>query len=257
MKGHEGKRAVVTGSAQGIGRAFATRLADDGVDVVAVDLTAPYETVAEIEARGVRGHAFVGDVADPDTAVRLADELDELGWRCDILVNNAGIYPMGTLEGLSYVDWSRMLSINLDSMFLLCKALVPAMRAAGWGRIVNMSTDVVNLHVTDSLHYTTSKAGVVGFTRALASEVGSNGVTVNAIAPSVVRTPSTADLADGQGPGGRSMAEHYEAVAQRQAIPRLSTAADLVGTLSFLTSDEAAFITAQTLFVDGGLVRGG
>jgi NAD(P)-dependent dehydrogenase (short-subunit alcohol dehydrogenase family) len=255
MSSHKDKVAVVTGAGQGIGQAYARRLAEDGAHVVAVDLVEPSETLARIEAAGTRGLGWVGDVADPSTAEGVASAAEAEFGRCDILINNAGIYPMAPFENTSYEDWRRMFAINLDAMFLMCQALVPGMRRRGWGRVVNMTSNTVGLNITHCVPYIASKAGVIGFTRALASEVGVDGVTVNAIAPSLVQTPTTMNRA--AGPGGLSPSDEAELIAGMQAIKRAETPQDLVGAMAFLTSDDAAFITAQTLLVDGGLVRGG
>jgi len=250
---HEGKVAVVTGAGQGIGQAYAQRLARDGASVVVVDLAEPAETLALVEASGGRGVSVTGDVSLEETAHAVVDVAYAEFGRCDILVNNAGIYPMAPFEEIDFGVWKRIFAVNLDAMFLLCHALVPGMRERGWGRVVNMSSNTVGLNITHCIPYVASKAGVIGFTRALASEVGVDGVTVNAIAPSLVQTPTTMHRA--AGPGGLSPADEAELVAGMQAVKRPELPDDLVGTMAFLTSDDARFITAQTIFVDGGLVR--
>jgi NAD(P)-dependent dehydrogenase (short-subunit alcohol dehydrogenase family) len=252
-RSHEEKVAVVTGAGQGIGQAYAKRLAESGANVVAVDLNDPAETISLISAAGARGVAHVGDVSEPDTATAVAALAEQEFGRCDILVNNAGIYPMAPFEELDFAFWKKMFAVNLDAMFLLCQALTPGMRTRGWGRVVNMSSNTVGLNITHCVPYIASKSGVIGFTRALASELGPDGVTVNAIAPSLVQTPTT--MYRDAGPGGLSPADEAEFIANMQAIKRPETPDDLVGALAFLTSDDAGFITGQTIFVDGGLVR--
>jgi NAD(P)-dependent dehydrogenase (short-subunit alcohol dehydrogenase family) len=140
------------------------------------------------------------------------------------------------------------MAINLDSMFLTAKAFVPGMKRRGWGRIVNMASGTVATPVTGYTHYIASKNGVIGFTRALASDLGADGITVNAIAPSLTRTTGTTITEP------RSD-DRFEYVAAMQSIKRIQVPEDLVGALSFLTSDDAAFITGQTYYVDGGWVR--
>jgi NAD(P)-dependent dehydrogenase (short-subunit alcohol dehydrogenase family) len=252
-RSHEDKVAVVTGAGQGIGQAYARRLAENGASVLVVDMAEPTETLALIEATGARGIAHVGDVSQPDTAEAVAATVEKEFGRCDILVNNAGIYPMAPFEELDFAFWRRMFAVNLDSMFLFCSALLPGMRSRGWGRIVNMTSNTVGLNITHCVPYIASKAGVIGFTRGLASEVGVDGVTVNAIGPSLVQTPTTMNRE--AGPGGLSPAEEATFIADMQAVKRPETPTDLVGTMAFLSSEDAAFITGQTIMVDGGLVR--
>ena len=174
--------------------------------------------------------------------------MDRAFGRCDILINNVGIFPNVPFEEVSFEDWRRVMSVNLDSMFLTAKAFVPGMSQRGWGRIVNMASNTVATAVTGYTHYIASKAGVIGFTRALASDIGATGVTVNAIAPSLVRTYGTTVTQP------RSE-DRFAMVSANQTIKRGQVPADLVGTMSFLTSDDAAFMTGQTLYVDGGWVR--
>jgi NAD(P)-dependent dehydrogenase (short-subunit alcohol dehydrogenase family) len=238
-KGHLDKVAVVTGAAGGIGRAFAKRLAQDGADVVIADLNPATETVKLVEAAGRRAIACKCDVASPDSVAALAKDVDLTFGRCDILINNAGIYPLKPFEEMTFADWRHVMSINLDAAFLTTSTFIPGMKQRGWGRIVNMSSSTVNTVVTHYAHYIASKGGVVGFTRALASEFGAFGITLS-------RTPRF---------GRNSMDEEFAALAARQAIPRPEVPEDLVGAMSFLTSDDAAFITGQTLYVDGGMVR--
>ena len=253
MRGHEGRVAVVTGAARGIGRAVCRRLAEDGVDVVAVDLTNPMATLADITASGRRGLGHVADVSDPAMIAGLADAVDHAFGRCDILVNNAGIYPVKAFDDLTFEEWRQVLAVNLDSMFLTAKAFVPGMRLRGWGRIVNLTSNTINVQIPGFVHYISSKAGVVGLTRALASETGESGITVNAVAPSLVETPGTTTRSDV--PMDVSQEEEFQIIANLQAIKRVQVPEDLLGTVSFLTSDESAFVTAQTIYVDGGWVR--
>lgn len=246
------KIAVVTGAARGIGRAYAERLARDGADIVAVDLAESTETVAAVEALGRRAIGVRADVSSPDDVARAVAEAEAAFGPAHVLVNNAGIHPDPPIPfaEMAYADWRRMIAINLDSMFLFAKAVVPQMQARGWGRIINLTSSSVWGSVPNGLHYVSAKAGVVGFTRALATEVGAFGVTVNAIAPSLIRTPGTEGY-------DADMDEMFAGVAQVQSIKRPMTPDDLVGAVSFLASDDAALITAQVLHVDGGIVRVG
>jgi len=252
-KGHLDKVAVVTGAAGGIGQAFAKRLAQDGAHVVIADISPAAETVKLVETAGRRAIACKCDVASPDSVAALAKDVELTFGRCDILINNAGIYPLKPFDEMTFADWRHVMSINLDAAFLTTSAFIPGMKQRGWGRIVNMSSSTVSTVVTHYAHYIASKGGVVGFTRALASEFGGFGITVNAISPSLTRSPGT--LSRTPRFGRNSMDEEFAALAARQAIPRPEVPEDLVGAMSFLTSDDAAFMTGQTLYVDGGMVR--
>ncbi len=252
-RGHAGKVAVITGAAKGIGQAFALRLAEDGVDIVVADLDAADETVAQVKAFGRRAIGIRCDVASEGSVKALAGEVEQQFGRCDILINNAGIYPVQAFEEISFADWRRLMAINLDAAFLTASAFIPGMKRRRWGRIVNMASSTFGLVVPGYAHYIASKGGVIGLSRALASEFGKHGITVNAVAPSLTRTPGT--LSRAPRAAFASMDDEFAALAARQAVPQPQTPADLVGTISFLTSDDSAFITGQTLYVDGGLVR--
>jgi len=252
-RGHKDKVAVITGAAAGIGQAFARRLAQDGVHIVAADIGDASETGRLVKAEGRQFLAVACDITSPEAVATLAQEVERAFGRCDILVNNAGIYPQKKFEDMTFADWRHVMAVNLDSMFLTCSAFVPGMKQRGWGRIVNMASSTFATVVPDHVHYIASKGGVIGFTRALATEYGNAGITVNAIAPSLTRSQGT--LSRSPRAGFNSMDSEFEALARRQAIHRPEVPDDLVGALSFLTSDDAAFVTAQTLYVDGGFVR--
>jgi NAD(P)-dependent dehydrogenase (short-subunit alcohol dehydrogenase family) len=252
-KGHKDKVAVISGAANGIGQAFAKRLAEDGVHVAIADVAPAGETVKLVEAAGRRALALACDVTSEGSVAALRENVEKAFGRCDILINCAGIFPQCDFDGMSFADWRRVMAINLDGAFLMTKAFVPGMKQRGWGRIVNMASSTLGSVVTGFVHYVASKGGVVGFTRALATELGPHGITVNAISPGLTRSPGT--LARKPRPMFASMEEEFVANAQTQAIKRVEVPEDLVGTVSFLTSDDAGFITGQTLNVDGGRVR--
>jgi NAD(P)-dependent dehydrogenase (short-subunit alcohol dehydrogenase family) len=252
-KSHHDKIAVITGAASGIGQAYAQRLAEDGAHIVIADLQGADETIEQVQKAGRQALYVKCDVASEDAVFALAREVEKAFGRCDILINNAGIFKLKLFEEMSFAEWRQTLSINLDSAFLMCQAFVPGMKRRGWGRIVNMASSTFFTGASGFSHYVASKGGLIGLTHVLATELGPHGITVNAIAPALTRTPGA--MARGPRPGETDMEKSFAAAAARQAIPRVQVPADLVGTISFLTSDDAAFITGQTLQVSGGLLR--
>jgi len=252
-KGHKDKVAVITGGANGIGQAFAKRLAEDGVHVAIVDLADGKDTVRMIEGAGRQALAVKCDVSSEESVAAMAKGVQSKFGHVDIVVNCAGVFPQKNFPEMSFTDWRNVLSINLDGTFLVTAAFVPGMRARKWGRVVNMASSTLGSVVTGFAHYVASKGGIVGFTRALATDLAPDGITVNAIAPGLTRSPGT--LVRAPRPGFKTMDEEFASVAQMQAIKRVEVPEDLVGPGKFLTSDDDAFMTGQTLTVDGGRVR--
>jgi NAD(P)-dependent dehydrogenase (short-subunit alcohol dehydrogenase family) len=247
------KIALITGAAGGLGQAFAKRLAEDGANVVLVDLQPCDDTAKMVQAAGREAMPVVCDITSEESVFSLAVEADRRFGRCDILINNAGIYPIQPFEQMTFADWRRVMALNLDAVFLVTRAFAPGMKRRGWGRVINLSSSTFNMVASGYTHYIASKGGVIGFTRALATELANHGVTVNAISPSLTRTPGT--QARAPRPGRRDMDEEFEQIAKLQAIRRVQVPDDLVGVVSFLASDDSAFMTGQTLYVDGGMVR--
>lgn len=247
-RGHQGKVAVITGAATGIGQAYAARMAEEGVQIAIVDLDEASETLAAVEAAGGTGRTYQCDVSDPDAVATMAKSvLGDFG-QVDILINNAGIYPLQPFGEFSFAEWRRVIATNLDSVFLMAEAFVPGMKERGWGRIVNTASSTYSLPLPGYVHYIASKGGVIGITRALATDLAAFGITVNAVSPSIVETRGTV-VDRGVTP------ERFQAVANMQAIKRVEQPEDLVGTVAWMTSDDAAFVTGQTINVDGGWVR--
>ncbi len=243
---HPPRVAVVTGAAAGIGRAYAERLAADGLVVAAVDLAPPDDTVAAITKAGGTAAGFTADVTDPRVVDDCVASICSTSGAPAVLVNNVGTYPVTKWDELTLDEFRRVMAVNLESAFLLCKACIPSMRAGNWGRIVNVTSRTFWLPVPDMAAYLASKGGVIGLTRALATELGAHNITVNVVAPGLTRTAtmeaSTADAV-------------FAMTANMQVIKRTQEPEDLVGLVSFLASDDSAFMTGQTLMVDGGLIR--
>jgi len=251
-KGHKDKVAVITGASNGIGQAFAKRLAEDGVHVAIADIAPPEQTVKMVEQAGRQVIACKCDVTSEQSVAAMAAEVQKKFGRCDIVINCAGIFPQMAFEQMKFEDWRRVLSINLDSCFLVTSAFISGMKQRGWGRVVSMGSSTFGSVTTGFVHYISSKGGIMGFTRALASEFGPHGITVNAIAPSLTRTPGA--LARKPRAGIASIDEEFDLVAQGQAIRRVEVPDDIVGTVSYLTSDDAAFVTGQMINVNGGRI---
>ena len=252
-KGHKDKVAVITGAAGGIGQAFAKRLAEDGVHIAIADIGDGSDTVKLVEAAGRLAIAVKCDVSSEQSVAAMAKQVQSKFSDVDIVINSAGIFPQKEFPEMTFADWRQVLSINLDGTFLVTAAFVSGMRARKWGRVVNMASSTLGSVVTGFAHYVASKGGIVGFTRALATDLAPDGITVNAIAPGLTRSPGT--IVRAPRPQFNTMEEEFIAVAQMQAIKRVEVPEDLVGAVSFLTSDDAAFMTGQTLNVDGGRVR--
>jgi pyridoxal 4-dehydrogenase len=239
----EGRVAIVTGAGQGIGRAIAEKLRAEGASVVVADKNA--ET-AEKTAAEIGGTAHVTDVSDPDQVNALiAAAIGQFG-KVDILVNDAAIVPFVPWEELDFAEWRRVMSVNIDGVFLTCKAVYPHMKAAGYGRIVNICSNVVTAGTPNMAHYVSSKGAVFSFTRSLATEVGAHGITVNAVAPGLTAS---------EGVMASPHAEAFDIVVSLQSIPRRGVPADIAPAVAFLASEEAHWITGQMLTADGGHTR--
>jgi NAD(P)-dependent dehydrogenase (short-subunit alcohol dehydrogenase family) len=241
FKTHEGRLALVTGAAQGIGQAIAVALAERGAQVIATDLTAPRETVALL---GAAGHGYQLDVTKEEDWQSLASKTAALGG-VDIVVNNAGYFPNLPIDQLDLATWRRTMSTNLDAHFLSVKAFLPGMRKKKWGRFIGISSNMVGLTIPGMSHYIATKMGIIGFMRGLANDVAGDGITANAVLPGLINTKATASQSD----------EMKRATWEQQAIKRLGEPRDITGAILFLSSDDAAFITGEALVVDGGQYR--
>jgi NAD(P)-dependent dehydrogenase (short-subunit alcohol dehydrogenase family) len=244
------KVVIVTGGGRGLGKVYAERLAEEGARVAVADIIDPSDTKLSIEEKGGQVIAVVADVTKEDSVNELARETIDRFGKIDVLINNAAIFAdlsKKSFIDISLAEWDRIMSVNLRGTFLCTKAVYPQMKKQGKGKIINVSSSTFFSGVPGFLHYVTSKGGVVGFTRALAREVGNDGISVNAIAPGL--TINEAVLKSGMYPQ-----EALKFVAGTRCFKRNEQPEDLVGTIVFLASDESDFMTGQTIVVDGGAV---
>lgn len=244
-----GKVVIVTGAARGIGREYVRGLGQRGAAMVAADINDCSETVDLAEREGVRVVAAKLDVTNADSAVAAARLAITAFGRIDGLINNAALYGAlkgGRFDTLSDADWDAAMAVNVKGIWNCCKAVVPHMRKAGGGSIINISSLAASYGTPFVLHYTTSKAAVGGLTRGLARELGRDRIRVNAIAPSAVLTEATNEFFAAK----RDVA--LETIRSMQAIQSNLNPADLVGTAGWLLSDASLFVTGQTIAVDGG-----
>jgi 3-oxoacyl-[acyl-carrier protein] reductase len=246
MAGVTGRAALVTGASRGIGRACAVRLATLGARVVVnyrSNVDAAEEVVAEIERAGGSAVAVAGDVSRFDVARDVIGAAVDRFGRLDILVNNAGTTRDGLLASMTEEDWDVLIAQNLKSVFNCSRAALRPMIKQRYGRIVNITSVAGLIGNPGQTNYSASKAGIIGFTKAMAKEYGGRNIAVNAVAPGYVET----DLTAGLPPAAR------ERIVQLTAFGRVGTAEEIAGAVAFLASDEASYITGQVLAVDGGL----
>jgi 3-oxoacyl-[acyl-carrier protein] reductase len=244
------KVAIVTGSARGIGRAIALKLAEVGADIVVNDITAAAEalesTANEIRALNRKALAVTADVSSSPDVARLIDATTSTMGRIDILVNNAGVTRDQLLMRMTDEDWDTVLNIDLKSAFLCTRAVLRHMMKQRWGRIINIASVVGIMGNAGQANYASAKAGVIGLTKSIAKEVGSRGITANAIAPGFIETRMTEQLDEKQ----------RQALLQRIPLGSIGTPRDVAEAVAFLASEEAKYITGQVLGIDGGMALG-
>ncbi len=239
--------ALVTGGSRGIGRAISLALAAAGATVVVNyrgNAAAADETIAAINGAGGKAIAIQADVANGDDVKRLFSEVTSAYGRLDILVNNAGITRDTLMMRMKDEDWDAVLDTNLKSQFLTTRAAISTMVRARYGRIINITSVVGLMGNAGQANYAAAKAGIIGFTKSVAREIGSRSITVNAVAPGFIDTELTAVLND----------DMREALKKQIPLGRLGSPEDVAGVVTFLASDQAAYITGQTFNCDGGMV---
>ena len=242
-----GRTAIITGAGRGIGKAIAARLAADGASIVVADIERYDVAAAEIAKSGARTLGLRIDVSSESDTELMADETLRTFGRIDVLVNCAAMFAtvkLGPFEDIPAYEWKRLLEINVVGVALCCKAVTPKMRSQKSGRVINLASGAPLKGVPHFLHYIASKGAVIAMTRGLARELGQDGITVNAIAPGLTVSEATAGRPE-------HLRNHSDSIRSR-AIKREERPEDLVGVASFLASDDAAFMTGQTLVVDGG-----
>jgi NAD(P)-dependent dehydrogenase (short-subunit alcohol dehydrogenase family) len=245
MHRFENRVAVVSGAAQGIGKAVAERLASEGAAVACVDING---AGAEAAAKALGGKAFAiaCDIGDPPAVAKLFGTVGERAGKLDVLVNAGAIVPFVPWDQLDFEEWRRIMRVNLDGLFLMCRAGSDMMRKTGYGRIVNICSNSIFAGTPNMAHYVASKGGVLTFSRALATELGAHRITVNSVCPG---------LTDTEGVQKTPHKEAFGFVEMLQAIKGHGKPSDIVPAIAFLASEEAHWITGQALNVDAGMVR--
>jgi 3-oxoacyl-[acyl-carrier protein] reductase len=247
MKRLQGKTAIVTGGSRGIGKAVALRLAEEGADVAVCasrTLDAAAVLATQIEELGSRAMAVKADVSHSEEVDQLLESVMEAWGKVDILVNNAGITRDGLLLRMKEEDWDAVLDVNLKGAFLCTKAVARHMMKARSGRIVNISSVTGIMGNAGQANYASSKAGLIGFTKSVAKELGARGITSNVVAPGFIPTDMTNELS----------ADVQEALKKQIPLGKMGTTEDIAAAVAFLVSNDAAYITGQVLVVDGGMV---
>jgi NAD(P)-dependent dehydrogenase (short-subunit alcohol dehydrogenase family) len=246
-----GKVVAITGAARGLGQEFARSLAAAGARVIAADINDCSATLDLVRAEQAEGIAARLDVTDPASARDMVEAATRGFGRLDALINNAALYGAlhgGRFDEIEEAEWDAAMAVNVKGIWNCCKAAVPAMRQGGGGSIVNIASLAATYGMPFGLHYTTSKAAVIGLTRGLARELGRDRIRVNALAPSAVITDGTREFF------GPRMERALETIKSSQTIQRNLVPEDLAGTVLWLISDASGFVTGQTIAVDGGTV---
>lgn len=244
MSNLEGRIAIVTGAAQGINEAIARKLDADGATVIVSDLNG--DGAADVARSLERGDSTEVDISSPESVdAMVAKVLGDHG-RIDVLVNGAGIVPFVAWTDVDLDHWKKIIDTNLTGTYLCTRAVWKEMREAGYGRIVNIASNSFLAGTPNMAAYVASKGGIIGFTRSVATEIGGDGITINCVSPGLTASKGAVESPHN---------ESFEFVQSLQAIPRRGETEDIAPTVSFLASEEAAWVTGQNFVVDGGHTR--
>jgi len=255
MRGIKGRVACITGAAQGIGQEICVRLAEEGATIIALDILDTESTVNRCIEKGVdaQGHFF--DVTNKEQIQKIVQQIGEQFERIDIWVNNAGIFDNTSTTALSEESWDRISDINYKAMFLCAQPVIPLMQKNGWGRFINLSSMAGKMAYSEEIAYCSTKAAVLGLTRALAVELGCHGITANAICPGPIQTEmlkkTYQHLAD---INGVTLEEWSTGILNTIPVGRFGKPEDVAALVAFLASEDAGFINGQSINIDGGLV---
>ncbi|WP_181779124.1 SDR family NAD(P)-dependent oxidoreductase [Pseudonocardia pini] len=250
MRRYEGRHAIVTGGADGIGFSCATRLAEEGAAVGIVDIKsdAAREATQRLTDKGLTVRAYPADVTDPAQVATAFDAFEADHGSVDVLVNMAGIFPPVPFEDMTLDVWRSITAVNLDAVFVTCHDVLPRMRRNGYGRIGNVSSGVVKTGRFSSAAYISAKAGVIGLTRFLAREGGPDGITVNTIMPGPIATPQIATII----PEGQTVDEAMSPLTEFQCVKRAGLPEDIAEGVAYACGEGAGFYTGQVLYIGGG-----
>lgn len=246
----DGKAAIVTGGAKGIGRHYSMALADEGAQVMVADIVEGADVAREIVAKHGQGAAesAIVDVSDEKSVKRLVSATLERFGRIDVLVNNAALFAAVPYTPLTEIDadlWDRVMAVNVRGPFLMTKHVAPHMKAKKYGKIINIGSGTAKKGMPNFLHYVTSKGAITSMTRAMSRELGSDGICVNTLAPGLIMSDSVVE-------SGTHSDSLVSAVVQSRALKRDAFPDDLLGALVFLASPDSDFVTGQVIAVDGG-----